>query len=129
MRNPWGNEVWNGDWSDTSSRWTSRLKQEVDFEKKNEGIFYMSVEDLYSRLSATFINHDTSDWTLCYFAMFDDPAEQNGSDRSCGRSCTKHALKITSHVDQTIWIGAHTWQYYGYGNSEWCPRPSNKLLD
>ena len=61
--------------------------------------------------------------------MFNDPAKQNGSDKSCGHTCTRHALKITSHVDQTVWIGTHTWQYYGYGNSEWCPNPSDELLN
>ena len=99
MRNPWGNEVWDGDWSDKSPLWTWSLKREVDWVDKNEGIFFMSVEDLYSRLEATFINYDTSDWSQGYFAMFDDPGTQNGRDRSCGRTCTRHALKITSHVD------------------------------
>ena len=94
MRNPWAREVWDGAWSDTSSLWTTKLKKEVGFEKKDEGIFYMSIEDLYDRTEATYINYDTTNWTLGYFAMFDDPAEKNGFDLKCGYKCTRHTVNI-----------------------------------
>ena len=76
MRNPWGVEVWNGDWSDNSSLWTDQLRQELEWhDKRDDGIFYLSVEDLYDRYETTFINYDTSSWTLGYFAMFYETAE------------------------------------------------------
>ena len=129
MRNPWGREMWNGAWSDSAPQWTPQFKQEVGFEANNEGTFFMSVEDLYTRLEATFVNYDTADWTLCYYAMFDDPAERNGEDPKCGSGCTRHSLTVTSEADQTIWIGVHTWQYYGYAKDRLCPAPSNDHLN
>ena len=47
VRNPWGNEVYFGAWSDHSDTWTEELKLEVDHESANEGIFYMSIEDYH----------------------------------------------------------------------------------
>ena len=45
LRNPWGNGEWNGDWSDSSSRWTSALKNKMGLDKKDDGDFYMSFND------------------------------------------------------------------------------------
>ena len=58
MRNPWGNEIWDGNFSDKSRMWTDKLKQETDWVDKNDGDFYMSVDDVYSRMETTFINYD-----------------------------------------------------------------------
>lgn len=124
VRNPWGRELWDGNYSDKSRMWTDKLKSETDWVDADDGDFYMSVEDLYSRMESTFVNYDTQDWSLGYFAMFEDPGTQNGRDLSCGATCTRHRLQVTSEVDQDIWIGAHTWQYYGYGQSDQCPSPS-----
>ena len=45
MRNPWGNGEWNGDWSDSSPKWTSQLKNKMQLSKKDDGDFYMSFND------------------------------------------------------------------------------------
>ena len=45
LRNPWGNGEWNGDWSDSSSKWTSALKNKMGLDKKDDGDFYMSFND------------------------------------------------------------------------------------
>ena len=45
LRNPWGNGEWNGDWSDSSSKWTSALKNKMGLSKKDDGDFYMSFND------------------------------------------------------------------------------------
>ena len=49
IRNPWGRRgEWLGDWSDKSSKWTARLKQQVPFSElgDEDGVFFMSIEDL-----------------------------------------------------------------------------------
>jgi hypothetical protein len=49
FRNPWGRRgEWQGDWSDNSSKWTARLKQQLPFSDLGEedGVFFMSIEDL-----------------------------------------------------------------------------------
>ena len=45
LRNPWGNFEFSGDWSDYSSKWTEELKKKYEFNKKNDGVFYMSYDD------------------------------------------------------------------------------------
>ena len=45
LRNPWGNFEFTGDWSDYSSKWTEELKKKYEFNKKNDGVFYMSYDD------------------------------------------------------------------------------------
>ena len=45
IRNPWGYKEWNGDWSDSSPKWTPELKEKVNFEKKDDGIFFISFKD------------------------------------------------------------------------------------
>ena len=44
MRNPWGNGEWSGDWSDSSSRW-NLVSGGRPTSKKNEGTFWISIED------------------------------------------------------------------------------------
>lgn len=45
MRNPWGHEIYSGDWADESDLWTTELAAEVNLEIKNDGEFYISIED------------------------------------------------------------------------------------
>ena len=45
LSNPWGNEVFAGDWSEISSKWTNELKKKIkDFDIK-DGDFFMSFKD------------------------------------------------------------------------------------
>ena len=46
LRNPWGNGEWSGDWSDSSRKWTNDLRNQCNnYEKKNDGSFWMSFDD------------------------------------------------------------------------------------
>ena len=51
IRNPWGNFEWEGDWSEGSKLWTSHIKEEVEFESSDKGIFYMSLEDYHENFN------------------------------------------------------------------------------
>ncbi len=51
IRNPWGTVEFNGDWSDSSDKWNEELNRIFDHQIKNDselndGIFFMSIEDL-----------------------------------------------------------------------------------
>lgn len=48
MRNPWGSERFTGKWGDSSSAWTDTLRAEVGAAEKNDGFFFMSIEDYHS---------------------------------------------------------------------------------
>ena len=58
IRNPWGFKEWTGDWSDKSPKWTTDLKDELGFENKDDGIFYISFEDYVKFFYITTICKD-----------------------------------------------------------------------
>ena len=45
IRNPWGNTEWTGAWSDKSPLWTDETKAFFGWEDKDDGTFWMSIED------------------------------------------------------------------------------------
>ena len=45
LRNPWGEQEWNGDWSDDSPLWTRRMKAKLNVTSDNDGEFWMSLDD------------------------------------------------------------------------------------
>ena len=47
IRNPWSQGEWTGDWSDKSKLWDSKAKSQVQFENKDEGIFFMNDTDFF----------------------------------------------------------------------------------
>ena len=48
IRNPWSQGEWNGDWSDKSKLWDSTSKSQVQFENKEDGIFFMNDIDFFN---------------------------------------------------------------------------------
>jgi hypothetical protein len=54
MRNPWKEGEWTGRFSDTSDDWTDDLKKECNVIDANDGLFWMSYEDM-------MLNFDTID--------------------------------------------------------------------
>lgn len=46
LRNPWGNFEWTGKWGDKSDCWTKKLKKELNYEFKDDGLFWMDFQDM-----------------------------------------------------------------------------------
>lgn len=57
LRNPWGYKEWTGDWSDKSKKWTEELKKHFGHEDKNDGTFFISLEDYVQYFNSTYICH------------------------------------------------------------------------
>jgi len=51
LRNPWGKGEWSGDWSDESPTWTNELKRQMQVEDRDDGIFFMSFDDMLKYFS------------------------------------------------------------------------------
>jgi hypothetical protein len=51
IRNPWGSLEWTGDWSDESPLWTPELKAELSVKDADDGLFWMSYEDMLSHFT------------------------------------------------------------------------------
>ena len=45
MSNPWGKYEWKGKWSDSSDIWSEELKKQLNFQNKDDGIFWINIED------------------------------------------------------------------------------------
>ncbi|ODM97957.1 Calpain-D [Orchesella cincta] len=45
LHNPWGRFSWNGDWSDASALWTSKMRSSLAPNQSHKGIFWMSYRD------------------------------------------------------------------------------------
>jgi len=49
LRNPWGEEEWNGPWSDGSKEWTPEWMKKLDHRFGDDGVFWMSYADLLKK--------------------------------------------------------------------------------
>ena len=57
MKNLLGKNEWCGDWSDNSLKWTQEAMDHIKLEKKEDGIFWMSLNDYLQFYSCTHICH------------------------------------------------------------------------
>lgn len=55
IRNPWGYGEWTGEWNDNDPRWTAELKRKYNHAPKEDGIFFMSIEDFAKFFSHTLV--------------------------------------------------------------------------
>lgn len=57
LRNPWGNQEWNGDWSDGSPLWQANpsIQKECGWMKKEDGLFWMSWQDFQTEYGAIYV--------------------------------------------------------------------------
>ena len=62
IRNPWGKGEWTGDWSDKSPKWTTRLRNIVNWHvTRDDGIFWMDLNDYVTEFDSIYICRDFSD--------------------------------------------------------------------
>ena len=66
MRNPWGNGEWSGEWCDSSSRWNT-VSGGRPTAKKNDGSFWMSIEDFCKYYVISGISHFYIDYLYTYY--------------------------------------------------------------
>ena len=57
IRNPWGRIEWNGDWGDNSSLWNPKYQKYFGYVNKDNGIFFMSIDDYVDNFEDTHICH------------------------------------------------------------------------
>ena len=72
LRNPWGYEVYFGDWSDISPLWTSALRKEADAVEANDGIIHMTVEYYHANVKVTEFILDPVNMSRASFLKLND---------------------------------------------------------
>ena len=57
LRNPWGGHEWTGAWNDKDPRWTDALKRELNHTDRDDGMFWMSIDDFAKNFTEiTFVD-------------------------------------------------------------------------
>ncbi|KAH9503245.1 hypothetical protein Btru_068552 [Bulinus truncatus] len=64
VRNPWGHGEWKGAWCDGSSEWKTIPENSIEFPNKDDGEFYVSLEDFMKYFSHTTICSLTPDFDM-----------------------------------------------------------------
>ena len=63
LANPWGSIEWQGDWSDHSPLWTSRLKSRLGHTAADDGVFWMCLDDFVQQYASLYVcKLPASDW-------------------------------------------------------------------
>jgi hypothetical protein len=70
VRNPWGEQEWNGDWSDHSPKWTAVTRKQLKLEEKNDGIFWMDMEDFFAHFNRlSVVRMYGTRWVIVLFGL------------------------------------------------------------
>ena len=116
MRNPWGRETYTGPWrDDDASNWDPELQTLVDYEDRNEGIFWIDYLTYHSEFMSTSVHYDTTEMKQSYFLGTDDYLNFSFAKGPYSHFLAKrHEFTLTSPVDQKVYISAHTWSLKTY---------------
>ena len=127
MRNPWSVERYYGPWSDFHTNATYQLTTddliELDHEQRNDGVFWMAIEDYTAFTHYTTLNYDVDQhsWHHAWHLTVDDDRTGgvDGQWSWCGSSCTRYygVIKNTSSVSNKIHPGIHMWRWRSYAET------------
>ena len=128
VRNPWGEESYFGKWSDQDILWTEEMKQKLSHVTKNDGLFYISIEDFHLYFESVTVASDVSQMHRTTYEVFgDDKARQKSRVfPDTHLKYNVYTFTLTTPVDQKVHISLKTYgdqQYLGecyetYLNSE-----------
>ena len=108
LRNPWGRDSFNGDWSDKSGKWTDQLAKEANLKvDQQDGLIFMSIEDFNKMFDVLWINADSSYYHRTHFLRLNDDGKGATVDK---KGQIQHFLTVKSNVDQRLWVQGNTWE-------------------
>jgi hypothetical protein len=109
LRNPWGRKEWDGKWSDGSKEWTAEWMQLLKHEFGNDGVFWISYEDLlkkYQHFDRTRIFgsewHITQQWTSVHVPW---SADYHSTKFSLTLQKESPVVIVLSQLDETYFAG------------------------
>lgn len=78
VRNPWGTNEWQGDWSDKSQKWTSEYKEMLKHDDSEDGTFWISYDDFLKYYTCSHVCriHDNYNYVSEKYP-FDNKQEYN----------------------------------------------------
>lgn len=72
IRDPYGNNVYNGTWSNNDQRWTDSFREQVEMENDDGGVFYVEKENFPIAFRMLSISHYWKDWSNSYAVVEHD---------------------------------------------------------
>lgn len=112
LRNPHGEGEWNGDWSDDSHLWNTRMRNVLNYHINDvDGIFWMEWSDFYDEFECVYVCSEflESDGWKCY--MLDDKWHGNYAqglpNRKKNPGCKYHenpqyTFEVSEHGEAVI---------------------------
>ena len=101
LRNPWGNFEWNGDYSDKSNLWNSKLKQELDYLNNDDGRFWMLWNDFIKFFTSISVYHPMglTENSVSFSGIIEPSDNDNrhpfGENPGCG-NLLQYSIKFSS---------------------------------
>ena len=102
IRNPWGKEDYHGNFSDKSDKWTDDLRTKAGAVNKNDGEFFMPIEDYHKYCRLTTANYNIDNWSRSSFLVLDDDNTEKREGGKCDNKCSYHKFTIKSATTQTV---------------------------
>ena len=113
VRNPWGTEKYNGDYSDSSAKWTSdAMRKRAGLVKANDGEFFMPINLYRTNFESTSVSYNMDNVTSAHHLTLNGPKKQTGTSVFCP-TCSIHKYNITTAKDQKVNLRASTWDARG----------------
>ena len=75
LRNPWGKDSYEGDYSDfDSSKWTTALRNELGHSESDtaDGLIWMTFDYYYDNFEETYFNKNTDNWSKATYLKIND---------------------------------------------------------
>jgi hypothetical protein len=73
IRNPWGVDVYDGPWDDSSSLWTAAFKAQVPYVNNvNDGAFFVEDTDFVNAFAYYEIGYVNDSWVSSYYSKTSD---------------------------------------------------------
>ena len=79
LRNPWGSGEWTGAWSDKSKDWTPELRKAVGSEDKDDGAFFIELNDYLSNYAWTSICVENDNTKYVHSSLYHSFGERDTS--------------------------------------------------
>jgi hypothetical protein len=84
VRNPWGSEKYNGDYSDSSKLWTSdAMRKRAGSVVGNDGEFFMPIDLYRKHFKSTSVSYNMDKVTSAHHLTLNGPKKQTGQHIYC----------------------------------------------
>ena len=101
IRNPWGSFEWDGTYSSNSRKWTPELKKAVNYVEADDGIFFMTPEELILGFNYYSVGMIRENYTYSYLEFNSEPLEDVYFTFTVKKKCDLN-LRLVQRFDRFL---------------------------